>query len=163
MKNIFVPNGISSEEIICSLAQKEFGDAIRKSSSYVLLKRDIIKALRKLKSDELEEKRLDAIIGIEHLNQNDFGNFISMRFAYWGLMLTFTVMIIGDVPIYEYFYMSKRNFGNMVIVVLMILLIITSRIIHIQHDQMEYLNFKLMCISELLEERKNRNSNKKCK
>ncbi len=35
-----------------------------------------------MKPDELEEKRLEVLIGIEHLTQNDFGNFISIRFAY---------------------------------------------------------------------------------
>ena len=107
-----------------------------------------------MKPNELEEHRLDVLVGIEHLVQNDFSNFISVRFTYWGLILAIVVIIIGDVPIYEYFNMSKLCFANMVMMLLSILLVTMARTIHIQHDQMEYLNFKLICINELLEQRK---------
>lgn len=154
MRNPFVPNGIKSTKIIYRLAQKEFGNAIKASSSYLSIKNDIIKALKKMKPNELEEHRLDVLVGMEHLVQNDFSNFISVRFTYWGLILAIVVIIIGDVPIYEYFNMSKLCFANMVMMLLSILLVTMARTIHIQHDQMEYLNFKLICINELLEQRK---------
>lgn len=154
MRNPFAPNGIKSTKIIYRLAQKEFGNAIKASSSYLSIKNDIIKALKKMKPNELEEHRLDVLVGMEHLVQNDFSNFISVRFTYWGLILAIVVIIIGDVPIYEYFNMSKLCFANMVMMLLSILLVTMARTIHIQHDQMEYLNFKLICINELLEQRK---------
>ena len=140
MRNPFAPNGIKSTKIIYRLAQKEFGNAIKASSSFLSIKKDITKVLKKLKSDELEEHRLDVLVGMEHLVQNDFGNFISVRFAYWGLILAILVMIL-----------------------LLILLITMARTIHMQHDQMEYLNFKLICINELLEERKCNLSNSRKK
>ena len=154
MRNPFAPNGIKSTKIIYRLAQKEFGNAIKASSSYLSIKNDIIKALKKMKPNELEEHRLDVLVGMEHLVQNDFSNFISVRFTYWGLILAIVVIIIGDVLIYEYFNMSKLCFANMVMMLLSILLVTMARTIHIQHDQMEYLNFKLICINELLEQRK---------
>ena len=112
MRNPFAPNGIKSTKIIYRLAQKEFGNAIKASSSYLSIKNDIIKALKKMKPNELEEHRLDVLVGMEHLVQNDFSNFISVRFTYWGLILAIVVIIIGDVPIYEYFNMSKLCFAR---------------------------------------------------
>lgn len=62
MRNIFTPNGVTSSKIICRLAQQEFGDIIRESNNYVTIKRDIIKTLKKMKPDELEENYLDTLV-----------------------------------------------------------------------------------------------------
>ncbi len=75
-------------------------------------------------------------------------------------MLAIAVMIIGDVPIYNYFSMSKYDFGYITTLLLTVLLVITARTIHIQHDQIEYLKFKLMCIND---ERKEHSSSNKHK
>lgn len=149
MKNPFAPNGVSSIKIIYKLAKKEFGDTIKESNSYSSIKRDIIRALKRMKPTERAENRLETVVEIEHLKQNDFGNFISVRFAYWGLMIAIAVMIIGDVPIYTYFNISKRCFGIVIIILLTVLLITMARTIHMQHDQLEYLSFKLICFDEL--------------
>lgn len=152
--NIFCPNGVSSLNIIYKLAREEFGDIIKDGNSYVSIKRDIVRALRKMNSSDLEENKLDTLVGIQHLKENDFGNFVSIRFAHWGMVIAIAIMIIGDVPIYQYFDMDKRSFGSIVIILLTILLIITSRTIHIQHNQLEYLNFKLICFDEIIGNRK---------
>lgn len=154
MKNPFAPNGITSSKIIYKLAREEFGDLIRSSKSYVSLKRDIVRALWKMPPEEREENKLGTLVGIEHIKQNDFANFISVRFAYWGMMIAIAVMVIGDVPIYNYLNMSKRNFGNLVMVILSVLLVSMARTIHMQHDQLEYLNFKLICFDEILGNKK---------
>lgn len=132
--NIFCPNGISSLKIISKLARDEFGDVIKEENNYISIKRDIVRALRKMNPSDLEENKLDTLVGIQHLKENDFGNFISIRFAYWGMIIAIAVMIVGDVPIYQYFNMSKRSFGSLCIILLTILLIIISRTIHIQHS-----------------------------
>lgn len=154
MKNIFVPNGITSSQILYKLAKDEFGDAIKSNNSYTSLKRDIIRALKRMKRNEQEENRLDTLVGIEHLKQNDFGNFISVRLAYWGMMIAIAVMIIGEVPIYTYFNMSKRCFADIIAILLTVLLVTMARTINTQHDQLEYLNFKLICFEELNETKK---------
>lgn len=154
MKNPFAPNGVTSSKIIYRLAKEEFGNSIKENNSYGSLKIDIIRALKRMKPNEQEENRLDTLVGIEHLKQNDFGNFISVRFAYWGLIIAIAVMIIGDVPVYTYFNMSRRCFGTIIIILLTILLVTMARIIHKQHDQLEYLNFKLICFEELNENKK---------
>lgn len=163
MKNPFLPNGVTPSKIIYRLAQDDFGDIIREHDNFLAIKRDIIKALKKMKPDELEENRLNTLVWIEHMKQNDFGNFVSVRFGYWGLILACAVMIIGDVPIYEYFNMSKKTFGNIVMIFLIILLVTMARTIHMQHDDLEYLTFKLMCINEIIEERKSNFQSKKHK
>ena len=110
--------------------------------------------LKKMKPDEQEEKMINTLVGIEHLKQNDFSNFISVRLAYWGMIIAICVMLIGEKPIYAYFNMSKSQFGSMVITLLAILLYSMSRTINIQHAQMEYLNFKLMCFEELKQDKR---------
>lgn len=154
MKNPFLPNGVTSSKIINKLAKEEFGNAIRENNSYSSVKHDIIRAMKRMSPNEREENRLETLVRIEHLKENDFGNFISVRFAYWGLMVTIAVMIIGDVPVYTYFNMSKRCFGTIIILLLTILLITMARTINMQHDQLEYLNFKLICFEELNENKK---------
>lgn len=104
--------------------------------------------------NEREENQLEALVEIEHLKQNDFENFISVRFAYWGLIIAIAVMVIGDVPVYTYFNMSKRCLGTIIVMLLTILLITMARTIHVQHDRLEYLNFKLICFEELNENKK---------
>lgn len=163
MKNPFSPNGVTPLKIIYGLAKNEFGDMIKEHDNFLSIKKDIIKALKKMKPDELEEKRLNTLVWIEHIKQNDFCNFISVRFGYWSFILACAVMIIGNVPIYEYFNMSKRTFGNIVMVFLIIVLVTMVRTIHMQHNELEYLNFKLMCIDEILEERKKNFQQKKYK
>ena len=149
MKTIFTPNGISSSKVIMKLAKDEFGKQIKDCTSYVELKREIISALRKLPAKELEENRLDTLVGIKHLEENDFGNFVSVRLAYWGMIIAIATLLVGDRAIYEYFNMTKVVFGRCVMIALTILLITMSRTIHKQHDQLEYLNFKLICFDEL--------------
>ncbi len=150
MKNIFCPNGMNSSTVIECLARKEFGNKISATSSYVELKREIIKVLRKMPISDLEENRLKTLVDIKHIEENDFGNFISVRFAYWGMILAIAVMVIDNAPIYSYFDISKRSFVIIIICSLVVLLVTMSRTIHIQHDELEYLNFKLICFDELL-------------
>lgn len=161
MKNVFVPNGTDSIEIINKLAKEEFGDSFKKHNEYTMLKREIIRMLKKMKSRELEENKLETLLEIEHIKQNDFGNFISIRFAYWALMISVAVLIMGTTPIYKYFNMSKKTFGGTIIVLLTILLVTMSRTIHIQHDRLEYLNFKLICFEEIDKSPNKSNENKR--
>ena len=148
--NIFCPNGIHSLKILSKLAKKEFGDSIKDVNSYVELKREITKSLSKLSARELEENKLDTLVAIKHLEQNDFGNFISLRFTYWAFIITIAVMIIGDVPIYTYFNMSKGTFAEIMCILLTLLLITIARTINYQHDELEYLHFKLICFEEIV-------------
>lgn len=113
--------------------------------------------LKKLKPIELEENRLETLVAIKHIEENDFSNFISIRFAYWAMLLTIAVMLTGDVPIYIYFNMSKKMFGNTVMIILIFILVTMSRTMHAQHDELEYLNFKLICFDELIGTKKRKN------
>ena len=155
LKEIFCPNGIGSLTIINKLAQKEFGEQIKQCNSYGKMKYEIIQVLGKLSPKELEENKLDTLVGIKHLEENDFSNFVSVRFAYWGMMIAIAALLVENMPIYEYFNMTKNTFGNCIIIGLTVLLVTMSRTIHIQHDQKEYLNFKMICFDEIEKSRRN--------
>jgi len=158
MKTIFTPNGTCSLEIIYNLANKEFGKEIRKTNKLSTIKYDLIKVFKKMSSNEYEENKLETITELEHIKQNDFSNFISIRFAYWAMLISLAVIIAGDTPIYEYFNVSKSTFGYVVTILVTILLVTMSTTIHIQHDRNEYLNFKMMCFEEV----ERRKESKKC-
>lgn len=149
IKNPLSPNGMGSLQIIYNQAKTEFGASIRVPNSYIMIKKDILSALKKMKSTDFEENYLNTVVAIEHLQQNDFGNFISVRFAYWGLLIAVSVIVVGETPIYQYFSISKKSFGNILICILLVILITMARTIHIQHDQLEYLKFKLICFDEI--------------
>lgn len=149
IRNVFAPNGVNSLHTIYTQAKSEYGVAINEPNNYSTLKMDLIRVLKMKKPSEIEEIYLDTIIGIGHLEQNDFSNFLSVRFAYWGMLITVATVAVGDIPIYQYFNMSKRFFGSSCIFVLLFLLISMSKTIHMQHDQMEYLKFKLICLDEI--------------
>jgi len=154
---LFCPNGMCANEIIENLARKEFGNNVKTNSTYVELKRSVIRELKSLNYIEFEENRLDTLIGTDHLKQNDFGNFISVRFAYWGLMITVMLTIVGVNPIYTYLNMSKSNFARLAVILLTALLVSMSRMIHVQHDKLQYFNFKMICFDEILESRNKTN------
>lgn len=153
---LFLPNGIGSLTVIRKLAKKEFGYDISECKTYLQLKNCICNTMKKMTKNELEENRLDTLVGIKHLEENDFGNFVSVRLAYWGMLIAIAVAIIGEVPIYAYFNMTRRTFVEVVCFFLILLLITMSRTIHYQHDQLEYLNFKLLCFEELAKDKKGR-------
>lgn len=154
MKGIFLQNGVGSLKIINQLAKKEFGNEIGTANSYVELKRDIIKVLRKKTARELEENKLATLVNIKSIEENNFSDFISVRFAYWGMTISIAILMIGNVPINSYFNMTKKTFGTLVATGIIILLVTMSRTIHMQHDELEYLNFKLICFDEIIGNRK---------
>ena len=161
MKNLFVPNGSDPIEIINTLAKKEFGDSFRNCDRYAMLKAEVVRALQKMKPIVRDENKLGTLVEIEHIKQNDFGNFMTIRFAFWAIMISMAVLVIGETPIYAYFNMSKRAFGETVMILLTLLLLVMSRTIHIQHDRLEYLNFKLLCFAEIDKSSNKDNANKK--
>lgn len=57
------------------------------------LKRGIIKSLKNLNEQQFEENTLATVVNIEHLKQNDFGNYMALKFSYWAIILA-TVSII---------------------------------------------------------------------
>ena len=52
---------------------------------------------------------------------------------------------------------TKKMFGNTVMIILIFILVTMSRTMHAQHDELEYLNFKLICFDELIGTKKRKN------
>ena len=84
------------------------------------------------------KNKLETLTEIEHIKQYDFGNFMAIRLAYWAMMVSIAVLVIGTTPIHVYFNMSKSSFGKIVMLFLTILLVVMSRIIHKQHSKRYY-------------------------
>lgn len=152
LNKILFPNGKRAFEIIHKLAKEEFGDNICKCKSYLDLQRDIISSLKKMKEKDFEENILSTLVGIEHLKQNDFGSYMALKFSYWAIILA-TVSTIYSGNIFEVIGLDKIKSLSIVLIVFTIFLLLMGHTIRSQHNQLEYLNFKLQCINMIKNER----------
>lgn len=111
-----------------------------------------------MKIQEFEENELLILINIEHINQNDFGKYISLKFAYWAIIVT-TVSTIYNGNIFEFIGLNKIQFVTIIMVIFTVFLLIMGNTVRKQHNQLEYLKFKLLCINALKLEREKQNQN----
>lgn len=153
MNRLLFPNGHHSFEIIYKLAKEEFGDSIGECKDYLSLNKKIVSALKKMNKQELEDNRLKTLVNIEHYKVNDFAGYMSVKFTYWSLIIATLLTIFND-NVYKYFNVNEIDLFKIVTILFTIFLIVMSRTIHIQHDKLEYYNFKLICFEELENRRK---------
>lgn len=155
LNKILFPNGKTAFSIIHKLACKDFGKDIDKCKNFLELKNSIIISLKRMKVQEFEENELSILVDIEHINQNDFGNYMSLKFAYWAIILA-TISTIYNGNIFEFFGLNKIQSISVTVMVFTIFLLIMGNTVRKQHNQLEYLKFKLLCINEV----KNHNEKK---
>lgn len=115
----------------------------------------MISALKKNWAD-LENKRLETIVAINHIKENDFGGYMSIKFAYWAIIIS-TLSTIYQGNVFEIIGLNKFEAVFFVTVMFLAFLLILGGVIHRQHHQLEYLNFKLHCIDTMMEERRKQN------
>lgn len=149
LKKMFFPNGHDSLSIIYNLAQKEFGTEIINCKEFTTIKKNIIGRL-KSKKNELEEYRLKTLAQINHQEINDYGNYMSVKFSYWSLIIAVLLSTFHEI-LFEELGVDKMKFTIVVVVFFTGFLILMAKTIHYQHDQLEYLRFKLLCINEIAE------------
>ena len=154
LNKILFPNGKKVFDIIHKLSQVEFGKDVTGCKNYLSLKNGIISSLKKMNRQDFEENALSTVANIEHLKENDFGGYMTTKFAYWAIILA-VISTIYDGNIFEIIGLSKIISLNIVMIIFTIFLLIMGRTIRVQHNQLEYLNFKLMCINIIKCEREN--------
>lgn len=167
LNKILFPNGKKAFDIIHKLAKSEFGNDISECKNYLDLKRGIIKSLNNLNEQQFEENTLATVVNIEHLKQNDFGNYMALKFSYRAIILA-TVSIIDLSTIFEFLEkigLNKIRFIGIVFILFTVFLLVMGNTIRNQHNRLEYLNFKLLCINMIKCEKEkhiqNLNSSKK--
>ncbi len=152
LNKILFPNGKKAFEIIYKLSKDEFGNYMDGCINYVNLKKRIISCLRKMNEQEFEENVLSTLIDIEHMKENDFGSYMTIKFTYWAIILA-TVSTIYNGNILELMGLSKISSLCVVMIIFTIFLLIMGSTIRQQHNTLEYLNFKLICINEVKSEK----------
>lgn len=145
LNKILFPNGKKAFDIIHKLSKDEFGNDVNGCKNYLSLKKGIISCLKKMNRQDFEENALSTIVNIEHIKENDFGSYMAIKFAYWAIILA-TISTIYDGNVFEFIGLSKIISLCIVITIFTIFLLIMGHTIRKQHNQLEYLNFKLMCI-----------------
>lgn len=161
LNKILFPNGKRAFNIIHKLAKNEFGNDLSECKNYFDLKKEIIRLLKKMKEQEFEENTLATVVHIEHIKQNDFGNYMALKFSYWAIILATVSMIDPDLilNIFNFIGLSKMMFISIVFMIFTIFLLIMAHTIRNQHNQLEYLNFKMLCINTIKCEREKQNQN----
>lgn len=148
INKILFPNGKKAFEILYKLSTEEFGKNIEKCKSYLDLKKEIMISLEKINEQEFDNYELTVLIHIEHMNQNDFGSYMSMKFAYWAVILA-TLSTIYDGNIFEVIGLSKFLSLCITLLIFTIFLLFMGHQIRQQHNCLEYLKFKLICINAI--------------
>lgn len=77
---------------------------------------------------------------------------MALKFSYWAVILA-TVSTIYSGNIFEVIGLNKIISISIVLIIFTIFLLIMGNTICKQHNQLEYLNFKLLCISMIKNER----------
>ena len=112
MKGIFLPNGVGSLKIINQLAKKEFGNEIGTANSYVELKRDIIKVLRKKTARELEENKLATLVNIKSIEEIKLFSYVCC-----GYVCKYNLYMDSTSTKYaERFKKVKKDINNIILV-----------------------------------------------
>ncbi len=162
LNKILFPNGKKAFEIILNLSKNEFGDYIDGCENYVDLKKRIISSLKKMKEQEFEENVLTTLVGIEYIKENDFGSYMTIKFAYWAIILA-TVSNVYQGSLFDFFGLNKLISLCIVMIIFTIFLLIMGNKIRRQHNSLEYLNFKLICINVVKSEKEKQVQNENMK
>lgn len=161
LNKILFPNGKRTYTIIHKLAKEEFGNDIDKCTDYYRLKKEIIRLLKRKNAEEFEKNVLATVVHIEHIKQNDFGNYMTLKFSYWAIILATISMIDSDfiLKLLKFAGLNEIIIMSIVLVIFTVFLLIMAHTIRNQHNQLEYLNFKMLCINTLKCEREKQNQN----
>ncbi len=162
LDKILFPYGKRAFGIIHKLSKKEFGKYMDGCENYVDLKKRIISNLKKMKEQEFEENVLSTLVGIEHIKENDFGSYMAIKFAYWAIILA-TVSNVYQGSLFDFFGLNKLISLCIVMIIFTIFLLIMGNKIRRQHNSLEYLNFKLICINVVKAEKEKQVQNENMK
>jgi hypothetical protein len=121
--------------------KKDFKISIPKHSKFADIKKHVIKELRKLSRKELIDKRSELNLDIANLELHNFDNFVSVRFAYYALVLAIVVMIKE---------INLENYIGYIFGVLTLMLVSFRHTSDVRKDRMLYYKFKLDCVTEIL-------------
>ena len=147
MKNYLFPYGNRPFETLINCARKEFGSNQIKADSYTELKTEIKREINRqhTKKSAINEYYLKTLSEKEHQNQYHMISYFSMKYAAHALIISVISLIMSNLGL------SFPGFFTVAIFIWMSFTIIVSyRAVHQQQGQVEYLQFKLRCLKEIV-------------
>lgn len=148
MKNFLFPYGNTSFDILINCAREEFGSNQINAKSYTDLKTEIKRAINLHHTNKIKinEYYLKTLSEKEHQNQYHLVSYFSMKYSALALIISVLSLIVSS------FGLSVPPFLVAVIFIWMACTVIASYIgVHKQQGQVEYLQFKLRCLKEIVE------------
>lgn len=145
MKIFLFPYGNSPFEILKNCVKKEFNKEEVNANSYTELKNEIKHAinLKYTNRKAIDEYYLQNLVEKEHQNQYNLVSYFSMKYAAFALMISVFSLIAGylELPFSTFF---------VILVWIVWTVIMSYRGVHKQQGQIEYLQFKLRCLEEIV-------------
>lgn len=133
--------GKGINDILIKYLKKELNILVPKGSNFNEIRNVVIKEFKKYSRKELINKKYELNTVITGLELHNIDNFISIRFAFYALIVAIIVMIKG---------FDLQPYLNLILIILTAILISFRYTSDIQKDRMLYYKFKLDCINELL-------------
>lgn len=127
--------------ILINYVKKDLNVLIPKENNFAEIRNVVIKELRKSSYKELVNEKYELNSYITYLELYNIDNFVSIRFAFYALVVAIVVMIKG---------FNLEPYLNLVFGVLTAMLISFRCTSDKQKDRKLYYKFKLECINELL-------------
>lgn len=122
-------------------ARKDLKISSLNCNNYFDIKSNVSKELRKVSNIKLINEKSELEIEIIYTELHNIDNFISIRFAFYALVLAIVVLIKG---------IDLNQYMKQIICGLIFILVSFRYVSDLQKDRILYYKFKLNCIQEIL-------------
>lgn len=140
-------------KIILKQLKKEFKNKKINTDSYVGLQNSLIEIFKKERKPQLTELKMETEVNIQYLELYNFDIFVSIRYAFYALVLAIITIVISNPALQSQFKISQVNFVVGSIIFLIFILITHRTTSEKQKHELIYLKFKLQCLNAVLSEK----------
>lgn len=131
----------SVSQIIYIQAKKDLKISLPSNKKLSDVKINIIKELKKMSNKDLINEKSELEMNILYIELHNIDNFISIRLAYYALVIAVIVLIKG---------IDFDQYMKQIILALILILASFRYTSDTQKDRIIYYKFKLSCIEEIL-------------
>lgn len=115
------------------------------ANSYTELQIEIKREINRQHKKAINEYYLKTLADKEHQNQYHLVSYFSMKYSAHAVIISVISLIISS-----YGLPLLHSYVNLILGWLSLTIIVSYRSVHIQQAQVEYLQFKLRCLEEIV-------------
>lgn len=147
MKKFLFPYGNTPFEILINCAKEEFGPNQINANSYTRLKTEIRCEINRHHTDKraVYEYYLKTLSEKEHHNQYHLVSYFSMKYSAYAFVISVLSLIIS-----HFGSAFPSCLFDVMLIWMAITVILSYRGVHKQQGQVEYIQFKLRCLEEIV-------------